>query len=114
MVDGVIAFTLLEGAWLAWHHRRTGSGVAPRDFLANMVSGLCLMAGLRVALAHGLRLSVTVGNEAIAGQATYADGSPLADAPVVQSLAMRTMPRVARVSGVTNSRADRVGTQVTS
>ena len=39
-----------------------------------------LLPGL--ALAHGLRLSVTVGNEAIAGQATYADGSPLADAPV--------------------------------
>lgn len=35
-----------------------------------------------VALAHGLRLTITVGNEAIAGQATYADGSPLADAPV--------------------------------
>ena len=53
MVDGVIAFTFLEGAWLTWYHRRTGSGVAPRDFLANMVSGLCLMAGLRTALAHG-------------------------------------------------------------
>ncbi len=34
------------------------------------------------ALAHGLRLSATVGSEAIAGQATFADGSPVADAPV--------------------------------
>ena len=53
MVDGVIAFTVLEGLCLTLHHRQTGTGVPPRDFLANMVSGLCLMAGLRVALEHG-------------------------------------------------------------
>lgn len=35
-----------------------------------------------VAFAHGLRLSVTLGNDAITGQATYADGAPLANATV--------------------------------
>lgn len=60
MVDGVIAFTFLEGALLALHHRRTGAGVAPRDFVANMVSGLCLMAGLRVALVHGAHPGVAL------------------------------------------------------
>jgi hypothetical protein len=32
---------------LVVYHRSTGKGVAPRDFLANMVSGLCLMLALR-------------------------------------------------------------------
>lgn len=61
MVDGVIAFTVLEGVCLALHHRWSGAGIAPRDFLANMVSGLCLMAGLRVALVHGTHPGVALG-----------------------------------------------------
>lgn len=48
-------------------------------FRATLIAILLLPA---VALAHGLRLTITVGDEAIAGRATYADGSPLADAPV--------------------------------
>ncbi len=47
LVDLVIAFTLIEGAALLLLHRATGRGVAPRDFVLNMVSGLCLMFALR-------------------------------------------------------------------
>ncbi|RYF35308.1 MAG: hypothetical protein EOO26_01275 [Comamonadaceae bacterium] len=51
IIDVLIAFTLLEGLALLVHHRMTGLGVRPRDFLANLVSGLCLMCALRAALA---------------------------------------------------------------
>jgi len=47
LVDLVIVFTLIECAALLLVHRSTGRGVAPRDFLLNMVSGLCLMLALR-------------------------------------------------------------------
>jgi hypothetical protein len=47
IVDLVIAFTLIECAALALYRRATNKGVAPRDFLANMASGLCLMLALR-------------------------------------------------------------------
>ena len=47
LVEVVIGFTLLEAAVLLWLDRRAGRGVAPRDFLANMMSGLCLMLALR-------------------------------------------------------------------
>lgn len=47
LIDGVIAVTLIEAVVLLLIHRRTGQGVAPRDFLANLVSGLCLMLALR-------------------------------------------------------------------
>jgi len=47
VIDLVIAFTLVEGGVLALYHRSTGRGVAPRAFLLNMVSGLCLMLALR-------------------------------------------------------------------
>ena len=47
IVDLVIALTLIECAALAFYHRATGRGVAPRDFLINMASGLCLMLALR-------------------------------------------------------------------
>jgi hypothetical protein len=47
LVDAVIVFTLIECLVLVVYHRGTGKGVAPRDFLANMVSGLCLMLALR-------------------------------------------------------------------
>ena len=52
-VEFVILFTLIEGLVLAWWFRRSGHGVRPREFLANMVSGLCLMFALRSALAQG-------------------------------------------------------------
>lgn len=50
-VDLLIAFTLAEALLLAWWHRRSGRGVPPREFAANLVSGLCLMAALRFVLA---------------------------------------------------------------
>ena len=51
LVDGVIALTLAEGLalWACW--RATGRGVAPGQYALNLVSGLCLMAALRCALA---------------------------------------------------------------
>lgn len=51
LVDLVIGVTVLEGAALLLYHRATGRGPAPRDYLVNMVAGLCLMLALR-ALAH--------------------------------------------------------------
>ena len=50
IVDAVIVLTALEGIALVVWHRRTGAGVAPRDFAANLVSGLCLMLALHAAL----------------------------------------------------------------
>ena len=50
LIDVVIAITLLEAAALSLHHRLTGKGVAPGDFIVNLVSGLCLMLALRGAL----------------------------------------------------------------
>lgn len=53
VIEAIIAFTLLEGMALAAYHRKTGKGVAPREFAANLVSGLCLMLALRGVLAGG-------------------------------------------------------------
>lgn len=50
VVDAVIALTVVEGLGLVAWHRLTGGGVAPRQFLANLLSGLCLMVGLRCAV----------------------------------------------------------------
>jgi hypothetical protein len=50
LIDIVMVITLLEGAFLLTLHRTTGLGVAPRDFVLNMASGLCLMLALRLAL----------------------------------------------------------------
>ncbi len=49
-VDLVIVLSMLETAFLLIHHRLTGRGIAASEFLANMVSGLCLMLALRAAL----------------------------------------------------------------
>ncbi|MBZ8139111.1 hypothetical protein CLD22_04240 [Rubrivivax gelatinosus] len=51
LVDLVIAVTLLEAAVLAVFHARTGRGLAPRDFAANLCAGLALMLAVRAALA---------------------------------------------------------------
>ena len=51
LIEIVIAFTLLEGVALTIYHRITGKGVAPREFAANLLSGLCLMLALRAVLA---------------------------------------------------------------
>ena len=51
LIDLVIGLTLAEATFLAVHHRWTGRGVAPREFLPNLVSGLALMLALRAGLA---------------------------------------------------------------
>lgn len=53
LIEIVIAITLLEGVALAAYHRLTGKGVAPGEFGANLLSGLCLMLALRAALGGG-------------------------------------------------------------
>ena len=51
LIDLVIGVTLLEGLALMAYHRASGKGVAPRDFIVNWLSGLCLMFALRAAVA---------------------------------------------------------------
>lgn len=51
LITLVIGFTLLEGAALWLYRLRTGKGVPGRDFIANWVSGLCLMMALLSAVA---------------------------------------------------------------
>ena len=52
LVDLVIALTVVEAVVLALLHRVGGRGVAPREYLANLLSGLCLMAALRCLAGH--------------------------------------------------------------
>ncbi len=53
LVDLVIAFTLLEAAFLVLRHRLSGCGPAPGLVLPNLASGFCLLLAVRVALAGG-------------------------------------------------------------
>lgn len=50
LVDIVIVVTLLEGLALWVWHARTGRGLAPREFVANLCAGLALMLAVRAAL----------------------------------------------------------------
>jgi hypothetical protein len=50
LIDLVIGLTVLEGLALAVYHGRTGRGMAPRDFVANLAAGLALMLALRAGL----------------------------------------------------------------
>ena len=50
LIDLVIGLSMLEGVALAVYHRISGRGIAPREFAANLVSGLCLMLALRAAV----------------------------------------------------------------
>ena len=47
LIDTIIAITLLETATLLAYHYQTKRGLAPRDYLLNVISGLCLMLALR-------------------------------------------------------------------
>jgi hypothetical protein len=47
LVDLAIAVTVVEGVVLVLLHRAGGRGVAPRDYLPNLLAGLCLMVALR-------------------------------------------------------------------
>ena len=51
LIDTILAITLLETAALLAYHYTTKRGLAPRDYLLNIASGLCLMLALRCALA---------------------------------------------------------------
>ena len=72
LVDLVIVFTLIECAALFLYHRSTGRGVAPRNFLLNMASGLCLMLALR-GLVHEQGVAWIAGCLLGAGMAHGAD-----------------------------------------
>jgi hypothetical protein len=50
LIDAVILLTVCECLLLALYHRRTGRGMAPRDFLPNLCAGLALMLALRAGL----------------------------------------------------------------
>jgi hypothetical protein len=50
MVDAILALTVLETAALWLYHRLTGRGLSPADYLLNLVSGLCLMTGIKTVL----------------------------------------------------------------
>ncbi|RZJ23595.1 MAG: hypothetical protein EOO54_10720 [Haliea sp.] len=51
LADLVILLTVLEAFVLVLYRWSTARGLAPHEFLLNMVSGLCLMLALRSALA---------------------------------------------------------------
>lgn len=51
MVDIVIAVTALEALALWAYHWRTGKGIAGRDFMPTLLSGLLLMLALRTHMA---------------------------------------------------------------
>lgn len=55
LMDLVLLITLLEALLLAAYHRWTGRGLAPADYLLNMLAGLCLMLALRCALTDAPR-----------------------------------------------------------
>jgi hypothetical protein len=48
--DLIAALMLAEALWLGWRHRRTGRGIAPRQFLASLAAGLGLVLALRCVL----------------------------------------------------------------
>nr|WP_242477802.1 hypothetical protein [Rubrivivax gelatinosus] len=51
----------MEAAVLAVFHARTGRGLAPRDFAANLCAGLALMLAVRAALAGAAWTWVAAG-----------------------------------------------------
>ena len=50
LVDTIVLITLLETASLLLFHHQTKRNLPPRDYLLNVLSGLCLMLALRCAL----------------------------------------------------------------
>ncbi len=50
IVDLILLLTVAEAFALVLHHRATGRGVAPGDFLGNLVSGIFLLLALRAGL----------------------------------------------------------------
>ena len=50
LIDTIIIITVIEVTVLLLYHYQTKRGLKPRDYLFNVVSGLCLMLALRCAL----------------------------------------------------------------
>ncbi len=50
VIDGILAITLIESVVLIVYFRTTGRGVAPADFLVNLLSGAALLVATRTAL----------------------------------------------------------------
>jgi hypothetical protein len=50
IIDWILAGMVLEGCALAALHARAGRGVAPRAFLANLLSGMCVLLAMRLVL----------------------------------------------------------------
>jgi hypothetical protein len=50
LIDLVLTLTLVEAAVILIWHRRTGRGLPPSEYALNLLSGLCLMLGIRTAL----------------------------------------------------------------
>lgn len=50
VIDAILVLVVLEAGLLIWWHGRTGRGVAPGEFLANLLSGVALMLAVRSAL----------------------------------------------------------------
>ena len=71
LVDGVIAFTVLELLALWLFHRHTGRGLAPADYALNGLAGLSLMLALRGALTP--QWAVVALGLAAAGLAHFGD-----------------------------------------
>jgi len=51
IVDGILLLTVVEALVLVWWHRRTGRGVAPGEFMVNLVSGCLLLLAMRAYIA---------------------------------------------------------------
>ena len=60
LIDTIIAITVLEVTVVLLYHRKTKRGLMPRDYLLNVVSGLCLMLALRCALASSAWYIISV------------------------------------------------------
>jgi hypothetical protein len=50
IIGWILAGMVLEGAGLTALHAWRGRGVAPKLFLANLASGMCLLLAMRLAL----------------------------------------------------------------
>jgi hypothetical protein len=50
IIGWILAGMILEAVGLAALHAWRGRGVAPKDYLANLASGMCLLLAMRLAL----------------------------------------------------------------
>jgi hypothetical protein len=72
LVHAVLAVLVIEAAVLAAFHRRSGRGLAPRDWVAMLLAGAGLAIALSLAL-HGAATAWVAAALAAAGLAHLAD-----------------------------------------